>query len=63
MKKYICFQFIICMAAVFGVLFISYTNKLDNAKKIIKYIVTDSSQIHEAEGNIAKIVSGIVVGD
>lgn len=51
------------MAAIFGVLFISYTNKPDNAKKIIKYIVTDSSQIHEAEGNIAKIVSGIVVGD
>ncbi len=63
MKKYICFQFIICMAAVIASVIIAYTDKPDNIKSTLKYIVTDSRHIHDYEENIVKIVSGIVVGD
>ncbi len=63
MKKYICFQFAVCMACVAASLLIAYTDRPAGAKKILKHVITDSSRIHESEENIAKIVSGIVVGD
>lgn len=63
MKKYICFQIIVCMIIVAVSIIIASTGKFDEIKSVMEHVVTDSSQIHTAEENIAKFASMIVVGD